>query len=116
MDEDILAAIIREDEAEAARRIVPFDDAVKGDGGPAGRFARRPLPLPAVPLPAIPFPGATAETLAPRWPSPFAWGARREGGGVEIEDLADRAPFGALGPFEGDAGAIRCFGKTGAFQ
>ena len=35
MDEDVLAAVIGQDEAEAARRVVPFDHAVEQLGGPA---------------------------------------------------------------------------------
>src|SRR5579862_8903692 len=91
MDEDVLAAVIRYDKAEAVRRVVPFDDAIDRLGG-AGSFLF-PMRRPAV-----------------------ARRPRRRGRGVELQHLGGSAAFRSLRPLDRDPGAVGRLAKARALE
>src|SRR5665213_2426538 len=100
MDEDVLGAVIRQDETEAARRVVPFYDAVKRLGRASAHI----------------FHAAAHAAVLARPEAAFARRVRRCGRGVEVEHLRGGTALGALHPFEGDAGTVRRLAEAGTFE
>src|SRR5438552_12163060 len=88
MDEDVLAAIVRHHEAEAARGVVPFHHAIEGLRGSA----------------------TLATAIARMRPRCL----RR--GGIDVDHGDRRSPLGALSAIECDCGTFRCLTETGALE
>src|SRR5689334_13899361 len=107
MDKNVLAAVIGQDEAEAARWIVPFDDAVHRFGRAATAATAAIVVAVAIALP-IALPRRT-EAVFPRCPRC----CRRE---VKLDHRGDGAALGPLRPIEDDRRSIRQLAMAGALQ